>query len=427
MANNNCTFINNATGEKFDFDIHKATRGPSVIDVSKFYAQTNLFLHDPGFGSTSSCKSSITYIDGDKGELRYCGHNIQDLVKDHSYLDICYLLLNQNLPSPQESYDWDMEIRHRSFIHTGLAKLFSSFRDNAHPMGTLSASVSALSTFYAEHLHPTTPEEMHIMASRVIAKMPTLAACAFRHSQGVPFIYPDVERGFTENFLYMMRAYPNGKFKLNKNGQDIIRDVEIKALDTIFSLHADHEQNASTTTVRSVSSTGAHPYAAISAGVSALWGRAHGGANEAVIQQLEEIGDISNIPKYIAKAKDKNDEFRLMGFGHRVYKNFDPRAQVLKELNDRLKDELGIDSKLTEIALKLEEIALKDEYFIERKLYPNVDFYSGVLLNALKIKTNMFTPIFVIGRTVGWITHLVEQLGDKSLKITRPRQFYTGK
>ena len=427
MSKDTCTFINNKTKKSFDFDIHKPTRGPSVVDVSKFYATTDMFLHDPSFASTSACVSDITYIDGNKGELRYRGHDIEELVNNYSYLDVCYLLMNKKLPNKQESYSFDMELRHRSFVHTGITKLFSSFRDNAHPMATLSASVSALTTFYFEHLNISTPEEMKIMESRIIAKMPTLAACAFRHSQGVPLIFPDIERGFTENFLYMMRAFPNGKFALGEDGQQKIKAVEIKALDTIFSLHADHEQNASTTAVRVVGSTGAHPYAAISAGVSALWGRAHGGANEAVINQLNMIGDVSNIDKYIKKAKDKSDDFRLMGFGHRVYKNYDPRAKILKKLKDDLRDELGIDGHLIQIADKLEEVALSDEYFISRNLYPNVDFYSGLILSALKIKTNMFTPIFVIGRTVGWVAHLAEQLNDKTSKIARPRQFYTGK
>jgi citrate synthase len=265
------------------------------------------------------------------------------------------------------------------------------------------------------------------MARRIISKIPTLAAFAYRKSLGIPFIYPDIDRSFTENFLYMLRAYPGGKMKRTPNGEEKIKDIEIKALDTIFSLHADHEQNASTTVVRNVASTGAHPFVAISSGISALWGRAHGGANESVIMQLEMIGSVDNVDKYIAKAKDPNDEFRLMGFGHRVYKNFDPRAKVLKKLQDQLKDELNLDSRLMEIAEKIENIALNDEYFIQRKLYPNIDFYSGVILSALKIDRPMFTPIFVIGRTVGWITHLLEFRGDESSKIARPRQLYIGK
>lgn len=427
MKQNTCTITNNKNGESFDFNIIDATRGPSVVDTSSFYGKSGMFLHDPGFASTSGCVSDITYIDGEKGELRHRGYDIEDLIAKYKYLDICYLLLNKKLPNAKEANDFDMELRHRSFVHNGLTKLFASFRDNAHPMATLSASISALTTFYFEHLDINSPKEMKIMESRIIAKIPTLAACAFRHSQGVPLIFPDIERSFTENFLYMMRAFPDGKMPLINGNQRLIRDVEVRALDTIFSLHADHEQNASTTAVRVVGSTGAHPYAAISAGVSALWGKAHGGANEAVIEQLRMIGDVSNIDKYIAKAKDKEDPFRLMGFGHRVYKNYDPRAKILKKLKDELRDELGIDGNLIKIADKLEEVALSDEYFIKRNLYPNVDFYSGLILTALKIKTSMFTPIFVIGRTVGWITQLAEQLSDKKAKITRPRQLYIGK
>jgi len=421
------TFTNNRNNESFDLDILDATRGPAVVDATSFYKKSGMFLHDPGFGSTSGCSSDITYVDGNKGELKYRGYDIEELTSNYKYLDICYLLLHKKLPDKKEAFDFDMELRHRSFINTGITKLFASFRDNAHPMATLSASISALATFYFEHLDIESPDEMKLMESRVIAKMPTLAACAFRHSQGVPLIFPDIERSFTENFLYMMRAFPDGKMPLVDGKQKLIRDVEVRALDTIFSLHADHEQNASTTAVRAVGSTGAHPYAAISAGISALWGKAHGGANEAVIHQLEMIGDISNIDKYIAKAKDKQDPFRLMGFGHRVYKNYDPRAKILKKLKNELRDELGIDGRLIKIADKLEEVALHDEYFIKRNLYPNVDFYSGLILIALKIKTNMFTPIFVIGRTVGWITQLAEQLNDKSGRIVRPRQLYTGK
>ncbi len=427
MKKDTWTFTNNRNNESFDFDILDGSRGPAVVDTASFYKQSGMFLHDPGFNSTSGCASDITYIDGNKGELRHRGYDIEELTSKYKYLDICYLLLNKRLPNKKEAFDFDMELRHRSFIHTGITELFASFRDNAHPMATLSASISALSTFYFEHLDIESPAEMRLMESRIIAKIPTLAACAFRHSQGVPLIFPDIERSFTENFLYMMRAFPDGKMPLVDGKQKFIKDVEVRALDTIFSLHADHEQNASTTAVRTVGSTGAHPYAAISAGVSALWGKAHGGANEAVIHQLEMIGDISNIDTYIAKAKDKQDPFRLMGFGHRVYKSYDPRAKILKRLKDELRDELGIDGRLIKIADKLEEVALNDEYFIKRNLYPNVDFYSGLILIALKIKTNMFTPIFVIGRTVGWITQLAEQLEDKSGRIVRPRQLYVGK
>jgi citrate synthase len=386
-----------------------------------------MFSYDPGYTSTASCESDITYIDGEKGELTYRGYSIEELATEHSFLDVCYLLLEGKLPSEDISIDFDLELRHRGFLNEGLKNLYEAFPDNAHPMATMSSAVSALSTFYFDHLDIQDDAEYQTMARRIISKMPTIAAFSYRHSLGIPFVYPDVDRYFTENFLYMMRAYPGGKMKRTKDGYEDIKEIEVKALDAIFSLHADHEQNASTTTVRNVASTGAHPYASISAGISALWGRAHGGANESVIAQLELIGSVDNVDEYIARAKDPNDDFRLMGFGHRVYKNFDPRAKILKSLQDQLKDELNLDSRLMEIATKIEEIALSDEYFIKRKLYPNIDFYSGVILTALKIPKEMFTPIFVIGRTVGWITQWIELKKDKKAKIARPRQLYTGK
>ena len=426
MPKDTFTFTNNRTKESYEFNILDATRGPSVVDISSFYKETGMFTFDIGYTSTASCTSNITFIDGEKGELRYRGIAIEELANNHSYLETCYLLLNGYLPTPEELLDFDLELRHRSFIDENLHHLIQSFPDSAHPMSILASGVSALSSFYYEHLDMVNEQECQDMARRIIAKIPTLAAFAYRKSLGIPFIYPDIDRSFTENFLYMLRAYPGGKMKRTANGTDEIKPIEIEALDTIFTLHADHEQNASTTTVRNVASTGAHPYVAISAGISALWGRAHGGANESVIAQLEMIGDVSNVDAFIARAKDPDDDFRLMGFGHRVYKNFDPRAKVLKGLQDKLKDELHLDSKLMEIAHKIEEIALSDEYFIKRNLYPNIDFYSGVILTALKIERPMFTAIFVIGRTVGWITQLMEFKSDPSSKIARPRQLYLG-
>ena len=415
---NTITLIDNRTQKSYKFDILSSTLGADVIDVRKLYASTGMFTYDPGFTSTASCSSTITYIDGDKGELRYRGYDIGDLAIKKSYLDVCYLLLNKELPTKAQLTAFDNELRKRAFVHEGLKGLFNAFPDRAHPMAMMSSAVSALSTFYFEHLNVASKEEALVMAHRIIAKIPTLAAFTYRRSLGIPYIYPDIERSFTENFLYMMRAYPGENLE--------IRDVEIRALDTIFTLHADHEQNASTSTVRSVASTGAHPYAALSAGIDALWGRAHGGANESVIAQLEMIGSVENVDTFISRAKDPNDEFRLMGFGHRVYKNFDPRATILKKLLDNLKDDLGIDNKLLKVAQKIEEIALSDPYFIERKLYPNIDFYSGLILTALKIPKSMFTIIFVIGRSVGWITHWIELKNDNEMKITRPRQRYIG-
>ena len=424
---NTITMTDNRTDESYEFSVLNATRGPDVVDISTFYAKTGMFTYDNGFTSTASCKSEITFIDGAKGELRYRGIEIEELANNHTYLETCYLLLNSKLPNEIELKEFDLELRHRSLVHENLRHLFAAFPAGAHPMATLSAATAALSTFYYDHIEISNEDGYQEMARRIIAKMPTLAAFAFRHSIGAPFIHPDIDRSYTENFLYMIRAYPGGKMHRGMDGEHKIKEIEIKALDTIFTLHADHEQNASTTTVRGVASTGAHPYVAISSGISALWGRAHGGANESVIKQLEMIGSVDKVDEFIARAKDPNDDFRLMGFGHRVYKNFDPRAKILKGLQDQLKDELKLDSRLMEIASKIEEIALSDDYFISRKLYPNIDFYSGVILTALQIPTSMFTPIFVIGRTVGWITQWIEFKKDKTMKIARPRQLYLGK
>jgi len=412
------TLTNNLTNQSYEFDILSPSVGPDVIDIRSLYSKTGMFTYDPGFTSTASCSSDITYIDGEKGELRYRGYNIVDLASKKSYLDTCYLLLTDRLPSSKEHVEFDIEIRKRSFVHEGIKELFKAFPDKAHPMAMMSSAVSALSTFYFEHLSIDDKEEYQIMARRIIAKMPTLAAFTHRRRFGIPFIYPDIGRSYTENFLYMMRAYPGAEPEIS--------EVEVRALDTIFTLHADHEQNASTSTVRAVASTGAHPYAAVAAGINALWGRAHGGANESVIAQLEFIASVDNVDDFIKRAKDPNDSFKLMGFGHRVYKNFDPRARILKALLDELKDEIGVNNKLLEIAHKIEKIALEDEYFVSRKLYPNIDFYSGLILTALKIPKEMFTIIFVLGRTVGWITQWIELKQDPEMKIARPRQRYTG-
>jgi len=425
--NDTVTVTDNRTGKTYDFDILDGTRGPSVVNIASFYADTGLFTYDNGYTSTASCSSTITFIDGAKGELRYRGIEIEELAHKKSYLEVCYLLLNDSMPTELQTKEFDLELRHRSFLHEGLIKLFSAFPTGSHPMATLSAATAALSTFHFNHLDMSKESEYQTMARRIIAKMPTIAAFAYRHSIGAAFIQPDISKSYTENFLYMMRAYPGGKMHIDVNGERVIKEIEIKALDTIFTLHADHEQNASTTSVRNVASTGAHPYVAISAGVSALWGRAHGGANESVIKQLEMIGSVENVDDFIARAKDPDDEFRLMGFGHRVYKNFDPRAKVLKSLQIQLQDELNLDSNLMKIASKIERIALNDEYFVSRKLYPNIDFYSGVILTALQIPTSMFTPVFVIGRTVGWITQWIEFKKGKGIKIARPRQLYLGK
>lgn len=418
MNKDTVTLTNNRDGKSYEFPILDATVGPSVIDISTLYKETNMFTYDEGYTSTASCKSDITYIDGEAGKLMYRGYDIAYLATEKSFLDTAYLLINGELPSQNELDNFALEMKKRSFVHEGVKKLFDSFPDAAHPMAILSAGVSALSTFYYTHLDIKNSEEYTEMANRIVAKIPTLAAFSYRYSNGLPIIYPDINKGFTENFLYMMRAYPHNYIEL--------KPIEIKALDTIFTLHADHEQNASTTAVRNLASTNAHPYAAISAGIGALWGRSHGGANESVIRQLEMIGSVDRVDEFIARAKDKDDPFRLMGFGHRVYKNFDPRATILKNIRNELMSELGISSELVEVANKIEQIALSDDYFVSRNLYPNIDFYSGLILQALKIPKEMFAVIFVIGRTPGWIAQWSELNQQKSVKIARPRQLYRG-
>jgi len=418
MSKDSVSLVDNRTGKEYEFPILKSTMGPDVVDISTFYPETGMFTLDRGFTSTASCRSRITYIDGDLGKLMYRGYDIAYLATKKSFLDTAFLLLHGELPTKEEYKNFQFELKKRSFIHESMRKLFDAFPDNAHPMAILSAAVSALSTFYFDHLDMDSPDQAREMAHRIIAKIPTIAAFSYRYSQGLPIIYPDLDKGFTENFLYMVRGYPHHHIDL--------KPIEVKALDTIFTLHADHEQNASTTAVRVVASTHAHPYAAISAGIGALWGRAHGGANESVIRQLELIGKVENVDKYIAKAKDSNDPFRLMGFGHRVYKNFDPRATILKNLQKQLVSELSLDTELMAVAHRIEEIALNDEYFIKRKLYPNIDFYSGLILQALKIPKEMFAVIFVIGRTPGWISQWLELKEQPDMKIARPRQHYIG-
>lgn len=428
MAKNTFTLTDNRNGKSYEYDVLSGTRGPDVLDIRSFYKDSGMFTYDPGYTSTASCESKITFIDGENSELRYRGYPIQELAGKKSYLDVCHLLMMGRLPNEEESKDFDLEIRHRSFLNEGIIRLFDALPDGAHPMATMGAATMALSAFYKDHLHLEDEEQFKTMRRRILAKMPTIAAMAYRNSIGTPLIYPDVNKYFTENFLYMLRAYPGGSMKYLGDGKnDEIKQVEVDALDAILTLHADHEQNASTTTVRNVGSTEAHPYVAIASGISALWGSAHGGANEKVMDQLRLIGDVKNVPTYIAKAKDRNDPFRLMGFGHRVYKNRDPRAETLKGLQDKLREELNLDSKLLDVAAAVEEAALSDDYFKDRGLYPNIDFYSGVILTALKIPVEMFTPIFVIGRIPGWISQWSELKQDPTAKIARPRQLYTGK
>ncbi|ASM40411.1 citrate synthase [Campylobacter sp. RM12327] len=417
-GSNTVTLTDNRNGKSYEFPILDGTLGPSVIDISSLHKNTGMFTFDRGYTSTAMCRSDITFIDGEKSILKHRGYDIAWLAENKIFLDVAYLLLFKKLPSVNELDDFRQELKTRSFINEKMIRLFDAFPDKAHPMAVLQACVATLSTYYSRDMNFDDPKEYMELAIRIIAKMPTLAAFYYRHSMGYPLIYPDLDRGFTENFLYMMRSFPHSHVDL--------KPIEIKALDTILMLHIDHEQNASTTTVRTVGSTHSHPYSCISAGIGALWGHAHGGANESVVRQLEMIGSVDNVDKYIKKAKDKDDPFRLMGFGHRVYKNYDPRAKVLKKLRDELIDEIGIDSNLIKIANRIEKIALEDEYFVSRNLYPNVDFNSGLMLKALKIPTNMFAVIFVIGRTPGWITQWMELKQQETIKIVRPRQLYVG-
>ena len=418
MAQNSVTLTDNRNGKSYEFPILDGTMGPSVIDISSLYKQAGMFSYDEGLTSTATCKSDITYIDGENGILMHRGYPIEWLAEHKRFLDVVHLLLYKSLPDEKRFEDFRYELKKRSFIHEGMHKIFDAFPDNAHPMAVMQAAVSSLSTFYPDHLNMDIEAEYMEMAARIVAKMPTIAAAAYRYKNGFPMAYPNLDRGFTENFLYMLRTYPYDHVEL--------RPIEVKALDTVFMLHIDHEQNASTSTVRAVGSTHAHPYACISAGIGALWGHAHGGANEGVIRMLEQIGTVDRVDEFIKKAKDKNDPFRLMGFGHRVYKNFDPRAKVLKKLRDQLIDEIGIDTNLIKVASRIEEIALSDDYFVKRNLYPNVDFHSGLILKALGIPNEMFAVLFVIGRTPGWIAQWIELKEQETLKITRPRQLYVG-
>ncbi|MFT3755033.1 MAG: citrate synthase [Pseudoxanthomonas sp.] len=396
----------------------KPTLGNDCVDISKLTKETGLFTYDSGFTATASCKSAITYIDGDNGVLMYRGYPIEQLAAKSSFLEVSYLLMNGELPTKAEFAKFENEVTHHTMMHESLKNFLGGFRHDAHPMAMLAGTVASLSAFYHDTLDLEDPEQRRQAAIRLIAKVPTLAAAAYRYSIGWPIRYPRNNLEYVERFLHMMFEVPSEPLEINP--------VVAKALDLLFILHADHEQNASTSTVRLVGSTGANPYASVAAGITALWGPAHGGANEAVLKMLEEIGTADKVESAIAKAKDKNSGFRLMGFGHRVYKNFDPRAKIIREMTHKVLNELGVDDPLLEVAMKLEEAALKDEYFIQRKLYPNVDFYSGIIYKALKIPTEMFTVMFAIGRTPGWVSHWLEQQVDPEMKIGRPRQIYTG-
>ncbi|MGH1481076.1 MAG: citrate synthase [Geminicoccales bacterium] len=417
--NDQLVALTDQAGETAEFSILEGSIGPQVIDIRKLYAETNRFTYDPGFTSTASCSSKITYIDGEEGILLHRGYSIEDLATKSDFLEAAYLILFGELPTASEKAKFTNGVTYHTMLHEQINFLFRGFRRDAHPMAVMVAVVGALSAFYHEDLDINDPHNRLIASYRLVAKVPTIAAWAYKFSVGQPFVYPKNSLSYSENFLHMMFSVPAEEYKINP--------VLAKALDRIFILHADHEQNASTSTVRLVGSSGASPYAAISAGIASLWGPAHGGANEAVVTMLAEIGTLENIPQFIDRAKDKNDPFRLMGFGHRVYKNYDPRASVLRESAHEVLAELGkADDPLLPIAMELEKIALEDPYFVDRKLFPNVDFYSGIILKAMGIPTSMFTAIFALARTVGWIAQWNEMVEDPEQKIGRPRQLYTG-
>jgi len=404
---------------EYELPILSPTEGPDVLDIRKLYGQADVFTYDPGFTSTASCDSTITFIDGDKGELWYRGYPIEQLAAKSCYLEVCYLLLYGELPTAEQMADFRNRITRHTMVHEQMHNFFRGFRRDAHPMATMVGVVGAMSAFYHDSTDVNDPWQREVAAIRLIAKLPTIAAMAYKYSIGQPFVYPQNDLDYASNFLNMCFSVPAEKYNVNP--------ALARAMDRIFTLHADHEQNASTSTVRLAGSSGANPFACIAAGIACLWGPAHGGANQACLEMLREIGTVDRIPEYIARAKDKSDPFKLMGFGHRVYKNFDPRATVMKESADEVLDLLGIaDNPTLQVAKELEKIALEDEYFIEKKLYPNVDFYSGIILEAMGFPTSMFTPIFALSRTVGWIAQWKEMIGDPQNKIGRPRQLYVG-
>jgi len=406
-------------GQKLEFPVLSGSIGPDVVDIRALYGKTGVFTYDPGFLSTASCSSTITYIDGDAGVLLYRGYPIEQLAQQCDFLEVCYLLLNGELPDRKQKEEFDNIVTHHTMVHDQLTRFFNGFRRGTHPMAVMVGVVGALSAFYHDSLDISNPEHRTISAFRLIAKLPTITAMAYKYTIGQPFMYPKNDLSYTANFLRMMFGTPCEEYQPN--------NVLVRALDRIFILHADHEQNASTSTVRLSGSSGANPFACIAAGIACLWGPAHGGANEACLNMLEEIGDVSKIGEFIKKAKDKNSGVRLMGFGHRVYKNHDPRAKLMRETCHEVLEELGLhNDRLFKLAIALEKIALEDDYFVERKLYPNVDFYSGIVQRALGIPVSMFTCIFSLARTVGWIAQWQEMISDPEYKIGRPRQLYKG-
>jgi citrate synthase len=414
------TVTDNATGKSAEMPLLSGTLGPKVIDIRHLYSELDHFTFDPGFTATGSCESKITYIDGDKGELFYRGYPIEELAEHSDFMEVAYLLLNGGLPTPAEKKKFERDITMHTMVHEQLSTFFRGFRRDAHPMAVMCGVVGALSAFYHDSTDINDPKQRVIASHRLIAKMPTIAAMTYKYSLGQPFMYPRNDLKYAENFLHMTFAVPCEPYNVNP--------VLARAMDLIFILHADHEQNASTSTVRLAGSSGANPFACIAAGIASLWGPSHGGANEAVLKMLMQIGDKSRVPEFVKRAKDKTDHFRLMGFGHRVYKNYDPRAAVLRKSCHAVLDELGVrDEPLLDLAMELERIALHDDYFVEKKLYPNVDFYSGIILRAMGFPTSMFTVLFAIARTVGWVAQWNEMIEDPNAKIGRPRQLYTGK
>ncbi|GFZ80282.1 citrate synthase [Elstera cyanobacteriorum] len=412
------TITDNATGKSAEFPVLAGSIGPEVIDIRALHPQLGYFTFDPGFMATGSCESSITYIDGDEGVLLHRGYKIADLAEQSDFLEVCYLLLNGELPNAGQKQEFDHAITYHTMVHEQMQFFLRGFRRDAHPMAVMCGLVGAMSAFYHDSTDIHDPQQRMIAAHRLIAKMPTLAAMAYKYSVGQPTVYPSNDLSYAQNFLRMLFAVPCETWKDNP--------VLSRAMDRILILHADHEQNASTSTVRLSGSSGANPFACIAAGIASLWGPAHGGANEAVLTMLQQIGHKNNIPEFVKRAKDKNDSFRLMGFGHRVYKNYDPRAKVMQDTCREVLGTLGIKDPLLDLAMELERIALEDEYFVDRKLYPNVDFYSGIILRAMGFPTSMFTVLFAVARTVGWISQWKEMIEDPAQKIGRPRQLYTG-
>ena len=419
MADTKQTAELRLNGQVYQLPIHHPSAGPDVIDIRSLYKDAGVSTYDPGFTSTASCDSTITFIDGAKGELLHRGYPIDQLASKSHYLEVCYLLLYGELPSPAELEDFESRVTNHTMIHEQMMYLFRGFRRDAHPMAIMTGVVGAMSAFYHDSIDISDPWQREVASIRMIAKMPTIAAMAYKYTIGQPFEYPRNDLDYASNFLRMCFAVPAEDYKVNP--------ILSRAMDRIFTLHADHEQNASTSTVRLASSSGANPFACIAAGIACLWGPAHGGANQACLEMLREIGTVENIPTFIAKAKDKNDPFRLMGFGHRVYKNTDPRATVLKQSADEVLELLGVaNNPLLQVAKELEKVALSDPYFVEKKLFPNVDFYSGIILEAMGFPTSMFTPIFALSRTIGWISQWKEMIADPQMKIGRPRQLYLG-